>query len=194
MPLPIEVNTTAWRERILSESDELKIADVALEMAQAEAARARANRVPDPTLGAYTASELGGREKFFGLRSPFPFHYRAASAARATPVPQLVPKCHVSRPKRSDASMTPRLRAPLSVPGAPTSLQIASEGAAAMHDNAALIQRAYTLGEVGLQDLLIARRQAASAEDNALRAQAEALHAYHGLVIDAHWVWDLEHE
>ncbi len=195
MPLPIEADTTAWRERILSESDELKIADVALEMAQAEAARARADRVPDPTLGAYTASELGGREKLVGLSFTVPIPLpggqrstRNASAAASAESSRF----ETEAVKREyDAEVASAF---VGARGAYDSLQIASEGAAAMHDNAALIQRAYTLGEVGLQDLLIARRQAASAADNALRAQAEALHVYYGLVIDAHWVWDLEHE
>ena len=194
MPLPIEVNTTAWRERILSESDELKIADVALEMAQAEAARARADRVPDPTLApTRPPSSVGARNS-----GPYDHHPHSITGR---------PAQHAQRQCRSWCrSVTFRDRsgqtqydaeiasAFVGARGAYDSLQIASEGAAAMHDNAALIQRAYALGEVGLQDLLIARRHAASAADNALRAQAEALHAYYGLVIDAHWVWDLEHE
>ena len=195
MPLPIEADTTAWLERILSESDELRIADVALEMSRAEAARARANRVPDPTLGAYTASELGGREKLVGLTVTVPIPLpggqrstRNASAAASAEAARFQTEAVRREYAAEIASAFAGAR------GAYNSLQIASDGAAAMQENAALIQRAYTLGEVGLQDLLIAQRRAASAADNALQAQAQALHAYYGLVIDAHWVWDLEHE
>lgn len=73
-------------------------------------------------------------------------------------------------------------------------VQITNEGAAAMRENAALMQRAYALGEAELQDLLLARRQATAAMNNALQAQATALQAYYGLLIDAHLIWELEHD
>lgn len=195
MPLAIEADTTAWRERILSESDELKVAESEFVEAEAQAARARANRIPDPTLGIYTASEVGGREKLVGVSVgiplPIPGGYRSARSAAA--------KANAEA-KRFEADLKRRefdveiASAFISAKGAYESLQIAGEGAAAMQENAGLIQRAYTLGEAGLQDLLIARRQAASAANSALQAQTEALKAYYRLVIDAHWVWDLEHE
>ena len=74
------------------------------------------------------------------------------------------------------------------------SLQIANEGTVAMQQNAALMQRAYTLGEAELQALLLARRQANGAMNSALQAQVTALKAYYGLLVDAHLIWDLEHE
>lgn len=76
--------------------------------------------------------------------------------------------------------------------GTYTGLRIATEGAAAMQENATLTQRAYTLGEADLQTLLASRRQAISALNNALQARAAALKAYYGLLIDAHLIWDLE--
>ena len=78
--------------------------------------------------------------------------------------------------------------------GAYDSLQIANEGAASMQENAALMQRAYALGEAELQVLLLARRQATAAMNNALQAQVTALKTYYGLLVDAHLIWDLEHD
>ena len=45
-----------------------------------------------------------------------------------------------------------------------------------------------------LQALLLARRQANAAMNGALQAQVTALKAYYGLLVDAHLIWDLEHD
>jgi hypothetical protein len=42
--------------------------------------------------------------------------------------------------------------------------------------------------------LLLARRQATAAASSALQVQTSALKAYYGLLIDAHLVWNLEHD
>jgi outer membrane protein TolC len=195
MPLAIEADTTAWRERILRESDELKLAESGIVKADAQAARARADRVPDPTLGVFTASEVGGREDIVGVSVsiplPIPGGYRNARSAAAKANAEATRFESDAKRREFDAEIASAF---ISAKGAYESLQIAGEGAAAMQENAGLIQRAYTLGEAGLQDLLIARRQAANAANNALQAQTEALKAYYRLVIDAHLVWDLAHE
>ncbi|OFZ96133.1 MAG: hypothetical protein A2Z44_04195 [Betaproteobacteria bacterium RBG_19FT_COMBO_58_11] len=64
--------------------------------------------------------------------------------------------------------------------------------ALAMHDKARLMQRAYALGEADLQALLLARRQATA--QSALAARAGAAKSYYRLLIDAHLIWDLDHE
>jgi cobalt-zinc-cadmium efflux system outer membrane protein len=63
-----------------------------------------------------------------------------------------------------------------------------------MADNAKLVQRAYSLGEADLQTLLLSRRQATQAAQTALESQIEAVRAYESLRVDAHWVWDLDHD
>lgn len=194
-PLAIEADTSSWRQRILSQSDELKLAEFGFVKAQAQAARASANRIPDPTLGVYTGSEVGGREDIvgvsFSIPLPIPGSYRSARSAAATAQAESTRFEADARKREFDAEIASAF---ISAKGAYESLQIAGEGATAMQENAGLIQRAYTLGEAGLQDLLIARRQAANAANNALQAQAQALNAYYRLVVDAHWVWDLDHE
>ncbi len=195
MPLPIEADTTAWRARILDQSDEIKLAVLSVRKAAAQAQRARANRIPDPTVGVYSASEVGGRERILGVTVTIPFALpgsaRYSHSAAATASAEVSRLDIEAKLREYDAELASEF---INAKGAFDSLQIAGDGAAAMQENAALIQRAYTLGESGLQDLLIARRQAASASQNALQAQTMALKAYYRLVIDAHWVWDLDHE
>ena len=164
-----------------------------MQKAQALAERARADKTPDPTLGVYTASEIGGRERFSGIliSIPIPGGVRDSRSAKA------IAAVEVSRQKvelKRRQLETGIANAIVTAQGAYDSLQIANEGTEAMQENAGLMQRAYALGEAELQALLLTRRQATAAINNALQAQVTALKAYYGLLVDAHLIWDLEHD
>ena len=192
-PMLIGEDTAFWRDRILEESDELKVVQMRMRVTQAQAERARADKIPDPTLGVYTASEIGGRERFSGvmISIPIPGGLRDSRHARA------MAKIEVSRQEielRKRQLETNIASAIATARGTYESLQMATEGAAAMQENAALMQRAYVLGEAELQALLLTRRQANAAMNAALQAQVAALKAYYRLLVDAHLVWGLEHD
>lgn len=192
-PLPIGEDAAFWRERILAQSDELKVIQTQMQKAQSHAERARADKIPDPTLGVYTASEIGGRERFSGVKIsiPIPGGVRDSRSAKAIAAVE-VSRQEVERKKRQ--LETGIASAVATAQGAYDSLQIANEGAAAMQENAGLMQRAYALGEAELQALLLARRQATAAMNNALQAQVTALKTHYGLLVDAHLIWELEHD
>lgn len=78
--------------------------------------------------------------------------------------------------------------------GAYESVRLAQDGAQTARENARLMQRAYSLGEAELQALLLTRRQETAALSAVLSAQVTALKAYFGLILDAHLIWDLEHD
>lgn len=192
-PLPVSGTATFWRERILAESDELKLAQLGLQKAQATAQRARAGKTPDPTFGIYTASEIGGRERIFGvtISIPIPGSSRDLHSARAFADVEVLRQEAELKKRQLETEIAGALA---NARGAYDSLQIANEGAATMQDNANLMQRAYVLGEAELQALLLARRQATAATNSALQAQTTALKSYYGLLVDAHLIWDLSHE
>jgi cobalt-zinc-cadmium efflux system outer membrane protein len=191
--LPLNAEAAFWRERILAQSDELKIAEAQLQKAQADGARMRADKLPDPTVGIYTASEVGGRERLTGvmLSIPIPGSQRGGRATKAV---------HAAEMSRQEVELKKReLEAGIDVTistaqGAYEGWQIAESGAAAMQDNARLMQRAYALGEADLQSLLTASRQATTAAQNALAAKVSSVRAYYSLLVDAHLVWDMNHE
>lgn len=192
-PLPISDDAAFWRDRILAESDELKIVQAQLRTAQSHAERARADKIPNPTLGVYTASEISGRELISGVMISIPIPGGVRDSRHA----QAIAAVEVSRQEvelKSRQLETEIASAIVTARGAYDSLQIANEGAAAMQENAGLMQRAYALGETDLQALLLARRQATAAMNNSLQAQVTALKAYYGLLVDAHLIWDLEHD
>ncbi|MDP2032552.1 MAG: TolC family protein [Polaromonas sp.] len=192
-PMLIAEDETLWRDRIIAENDKLKVVQTQLRIAQAQADRARADRVPDPTFGVFTASEVGGRERISGvtISIPLPGGLRDSRSSKALAAAE-VARISVDLKKRE--LETEIATAFVTARGTYESLQIANEGALAMRENAKLVQRAYSLGEGDLQTLLLARRQVTAAMNSALLAQTNALKAYYGLLIDAHFVWGLEHD
>jgi outer membrane protein TolC len=70
--------------------------------------------------------------------------------------------------------------------------QSAQSAADKMRGNADLMGRAYTLGEMGLTDVLMARRQALEANLAATLARLDAAEARYRLLLDAHQLWSLD--
>lgn len=189
---PIELGMTLpqWRERILAESRSVKIAEGLLKKAELTAARSKAERIPDPTVGVYTASEAFRSERVIGLSLSIPLSgsYRSermqqalqeAEAARAT----------VERQRREEETQI--VEAYVEAEGGLARWRLASQGLSTTRDSARLTQRAYSLGEADLQTLLLARRQALDASTAAEQARAETLRWQYRLLVDAHLIWAL---
>lgn len=192
-PLPVGPETAYWRERIIAESDALKVAEAGFRRSRAQTERLRAERAPDPTVGVFTGSEIGGAERFIGLYVSIPLsgERRSLSAGRGE---------YLAEAARQEAARTKReLEADIassvaSAAGAYESWKIAGSAVLAAQENANLMQRAYALGEADLQALLLARRQATGAAQSVLATTVVALRAYSLLLIDAHLIWDLEND
>lgn len=181
----------SWRERILQESDELRRAEAAALKSQGQASRAKADKIPDPTLGLFTTSEQGSRERIYGVSVSMPIPSGTRSARYSQALSQ-------EEAARQDAALVKRelemriARDVTQASGAYDSYLIAKDGAEAMAQNEAQMQRAYELGEADLQSLLLARRQAVAASTNALSAHVETLRTHLSLLIDAHKIWKLD--
>ena len=162
-----------------------------LRKAEFSADRARADRLPDPTVGVYTASEAFRKERIVGLSVSIPLSgtYRSermlqalqeADAARAV----------VERQKRDEAAAV--ADAYVEATGSLARWRLAAQGLDSTRDSSRLTQRAYTLGEADLQTLLLARRQALDASTAAEQARVDALRTHYRLLIDAQLIWQLE--
>lgn len=196
LPMPSPGTTqdiASWRERILAESDELKLAQAQLQSATAQAERARADRVPDPTVGIYRASEAMGRERITGisLSIPLPGGARGARSDRSLAALQAAEQEAALKRLEIDAETAAGIAR---AHGSLEAQQIAEDGAGAAQASYELTQKAYRLGEADLQTLLLARRQATTARSGALQAQVAALKAQFKLLVDAHLVWDLGYD
>ena len=192
-PLALERTEGQWRERILAVSGKVRAAKEALRKAEATGARARADRLPDPTVGVFTASEAFRRERVVGLSLSIPLGgtYRAQAALEAEQQAE-VARAGVDRETREI-----EVEVATQVAEAVSSLErwhLAEQATAAAGDAARLTQRAYTLGEADLQTLLLVRRQSLDAVNAAASARADALRARYRLLIDAQLLWELGRE
>lgn len=182
-----------WRERILAEADPLKIAEGQLRRAELTASRARADKVADPTVGVFTSSEAFRNERVIGISVSIPF----GGTVRDRRLQQSLQEAEVAR------AALDRARQGIAIEIAETHAdavggverwRIAEGGAAAARESARLTQRAYTLGELDLQSLLLVRRQSLEALRAASEARAETLRWNYRLLIDAHLIWDLAND
>lgn len=190
-PVALGDGLVPWRERVLARSAPIKVAQGLLRKAELSAARARADRLPDPTVGVYTASEAFHKERIVGLSVSIPLSgtYRSermlqalqeADAARAV----------VERLRRDEATAVGD--AFVEATGSVERWRLATQGLDTTRDSSHLTQRAYALGEADLQTLLLARRQALDASVAAEQARVDALRTQYRLLIDAALIWQLE--
>ena len=192
-PTALDMSLAQWRDRILAESDPIKVAEGLLKRAELSAARAKADRIPDPTLGVFTASEAFRNERIIGLSVSLPLSgsYRGERMQQALQEAEAA-RAKVARQKRDEEAEI--VEAYADATGGLERWRLASQGLATTRDSARLMQRAYTLGEADLQTLLLARRQALDASTAAEQARLEALRWHYRLLIDAHLIWALEED
>lgn len=187
-PLLLEHDEAQWRALIMDNSDVLQAAQLALKKAELTAARSRADRMPDPTIGVFTASESAGTERIVGLSLSIPLGgtYRTQSAKEA------LQQVEVSRAGLEKQVRDLDVQIATLVSDATSSFagwQSAEQSAAAARDTARLTQRAFSLGEADLQSLILVRRQSVDATNAAVAARADALRARYRLMIQARLLW-----
>lgn len=190
-PQALSGDITFWQQAIVLHSHELRIPEAQLARAQAAAERARAERTPDPTVGAYFASEVGGDEKIIGasVSIPLPSRRRMLQTDQALAAVAAA-RFELNAQRRS---LETEIAANVNVArGSYETWVAANQAAGASNENVRLIQRAYQLGESDLQAVLQARRLALAAALTAHQARVAALRAYYLLLVDAHMIWDME--
>lgn len=189
-PVDLDRDEAQWRERVLAESDALRIAQESLKLAELAAARARADRTPDPTVGVYTTSEARRSERIVGLSVSIPLGgtYRDETMREALKRVDIAQAEFEQRRREVDLSVAETVN---EARAALRRWRLAEQSAGLARENARLGQRAYTLGEGDLQSLLLLRRQSVEAASASLSARADAVKARHRLLIDGHLVWGL---
>lgn len=179
-----------WRERVIAESDALRVTEREWQKSRVVSARTRADRVPDPTIGVYAANEARHNERIVGLSVSIPLSgtYRRERALQAGKEEDAAQAALEQATREAELAATQTYA---EATGNLARWQIAQQTAKVAADNARLMQKAYTLGEADLQSLLFARRQFLETSRAALAAQADAVRSEMRVLIDAHLVWGL---
>lgn len=189
-PLPPVEAEAQWLQRVLEAADPLRIAEGQLRKAELTASRASADRVPDPTVGVFAASEAFRKERIVGVSISIPLGgtYRNERMQQALQEVEVARAAVELQRRELETALTETYA---DATGNLARWRLAERGATATGESARLTQRAYSLGEADLQSLLLARRQFLEASRAALEARADALRANYRLLVDAHLIWDL---
>jgi hypothetical protein len=182
-----------WLDLGLDHNHELMLARAESRMAQLTAQRADAERVPDPSLGLNYLSERNGSENVTGVYVSMSLPGGARRAASAES------QAHAEMAAQREALVLRRIEAEISAAynnakAAHASWQSASAASELMQRNEAKMARAYELGEMGLNEVLLARRQGMEARLSATLARFEAAETHYRLLLDTHQLWPLGNE
>ena len=188
VPEKIPATEAVWREQILAEAHPVLIAELQLQQAQRSSDRARANRIPDPTVGIFTGTEAFRDERIVGvsITVPLPGRYRSQQAAHAS---ASVTSAAAARNRQIQMIEVEIAEAYADAVSGYEAWQLAMQSVTRTSDNAQLTQRAYTLGETDLQTLLLAQQQSLTMSQAELATRVAALRAHYRLLVDAHRIW-----
>jgi outer membrane protein TolC len=187
-PQPIPKNFEHWKQTILNDNHELEMVRSESRIQQMLAKRSRADRLPDPTIGLRYSNEMSGNEKVAGVyvSVPISFGVRGANAENAEHQAQIAIDRENAVNRRLEADIYTAHTQAVS------SYQIwlqAKEAAASIRQNAELLSRAYSLGEISLSETLIARRLALDSTMSESLMRMDANETRYRLLLDAHQLW-----
>ena len=174
--------------RVVERSHEIALALVLGQRQQLTAARADSERRADPSVGLRLLDETNQDQQVLGLVLSVPF---AAPATRATAIAEghlAAAAAATAEQVRQDVTRAARQLA-LAVPARAEAWQAAQAAQDAADTAFARVERAFTLGEAGYADLLLARRAQQDAAYEEILARLDAHQAHLELAIDTHELW-----
>ncbi len=189
--LPVQ-DVEVLRTLVIERSHEIRASEREAQRLSVVANRARADRIPDPTVGVRVFRERGGLERGVGvsLSVPLGWGYRGAGAQRAS-AEATAAEYDLAEVRRAiqaiaDADVSDvRTRI-----AAWTSMATSARSAA---EAAARTQRGYQLGAIDLSDLLYIQKQANDAHRAEIAARDQASRAVIKIQIDSHVIWAPAH-
>jgi outer membrane protein TolC len=182
-----------WRKAVLDDNHEIKMARSEADRRDWLAKRARMDRFADPTLDLRTFQERGGHETGFGIGFSMPI----GGALRSATADQTAAEAAAASVAAHRVQREVEIIAERDVIGAQQGLEAWRQSQAAAQSSGAMLarmQRAHELGDQGISELLIARRQDYDIRRNEGRARAAAHGAILQLLIDSHRIWGLGDE
>jgi outer membrane protein TolC len=190
-PQPVSQDAAYWRQQVLEHNHELAAARAESRRLQLAVGRAQSDQTADPTWGMHYANERGGEERVVGLSVSIPFggQARVASTEGA--------RAQADMASYREAAVLAKLEGEAEnlfagAQAAYASAVSAREAAQRVTASADLAARAYALGEHGLADVLLAKRQALEANLAATLAQIDANEARYRLLLDSHQLWPID--
>lgn len=182
-----------WHDAVLDDNHEIKLAQSEADRREWMARRARMDQFADPTFDLRTFQDMGGHETGFGVGFSIPI----GGALRQASADQAGAEATAASVAAHKVKRDVEIAAERDVINAQQGLEAWRQASAAATSSAAMLarmQKAYDLGDQGLTELLIARRQDYDARRTEVHARGSAHSAVLQLMIDSHRIWGLSDE
>lgn len=187
-PRELPETPDTWVKRIIDRSHEIAAIEADAAQADAIAARARADRLPDPTLGLRVMNDRDGAERAIGLVLSMPIsgRHRAAlaDAEDANAAARHGDAAVMRRDIIGEARQTVRM-----VEQSHRQWQAQKRALAASSQASRRILRGWELGELPLADWLLAERTHRQNVFAEASARADAEQARLRVLVDSHELW-----
>jgi len=188
-----DMQAVDWVAHIVADNHELEQAQAQTRQKRLLVERGALDRKPDPTVSLRYTTEQDNDTRIVGIAVSIPLPGAARGAAQAGALAQhdkaLQEEARVrGKIEREARQLVAQARAARNI--AATQARIRQQA----QSNAALVSKAYTLGESAFADTLLANRQALEAAQVAETAHLDALERHARILLDAHRIWALEHE
>ena len=175
-------------ETVLARNHEIELADATARLQALAAARADAERRPDPKIGLRVVDERNHNEQAVGLMLSVPLASSGAAAtARAEQGLAGALEAEAAGVRQQLELQARQLARAVS--GRYDAWQAARRALAATEAALRRTERAWQLGEIGFSDLALGRRAAQDAASSEITARVDALEAALQVEIDSHERW-----
>lgn len=192
-PQPLTQDVAYWLDLGLDHNHELMLARATSKIAQLTAQRADADKMPDPRLGLNYNSERNGSENVTSVvfSIPLPGGARRAASAESLAQAEMATRREALVLRRIEAEISTTFN---SAKSSYASWQSAVAASELIQRNEEKMARAYALGEMGLNEVLVARKLGMEARLAATLARFEAAETRYRLLLDTHQLWPLGNE
>ncbi|MDP3585139.1 MAG: TolC family protein [Thiobacillus sp.] len=190
-PVPPAGSADAYVDAVLEHNHELARARRQADVLQAEAWQLAKRRSADPSVGVFYKNEVGGDEHVLGLNVGLTLP--GAARRYSQQAAQQLSATAQDSAMRLEQRLRQEARTDFETAATQAGNWGQADRAAQMLEEAArLAARAYSLGEGGLDQVLLTRRLALDGRVQAQQAQVAALAADARLKLDAHELWPLD--
>jgi len=189
-PSPIQYSQAEWVQKILSVNHELALVRMQATQQYAVLKREQLNRLPDPTIGFGYSREQSGEENLLGVSVSIPLTARQVGIASGMAAAEA---------KKADLEVLrveKRLRQEIQgwviqMESATVRNTKAQENLQLLQQQHHLMQKAYKLGELNLNELLLHSQQLIEARSRVDQAKVDYAESMSSLLLDSHQLWPL---
>ncbi|MGB9191229.1 TolC family protein [Acinetobacter sp.] len=190
---PLEYTQTEWIQQVLSANHELELVKTQAAQQDALVKREQLNRVPNPTVGVGYSREQSGVENLMSVSVSIPL------ASRKVRIASGMAMAEAQKANFEIGRVENRLRQETQywftqMESATVRSEQAQQNLAQLQQQHGLMQKAYKLGELSLNELLLHSQQLVDARGRIDQAKIDYAESLSLLLLNSHQLWPLHED